>query len=152
MFNYPFRMDKGLIVQQYVSQPLVRTVMNEYMPPNTQQLIVAYMIYDGFNQEDSVIFNKGSVDQGLFNAYYYTYEDCQIRYNEFIDPITAVQPTGVFGNYTKLVNGIIPKGVWVEKGDVLVAKKEQTRGAAPQVTSLMYSHDEPGFVEEIVQY
>jgi len=52
----------------------------------------------------------------------------------------------------KLKNGIIPKGVWVQKGDVLVAKKEQSRGTAPQVTSMLYSYDEPGFVEDIVQF
>jgi DNA-directed RNA polymerase II subunit RPB2 len=87
-------------------------------------VVVAYMVYDGFNQEDSVIFNKGAVDQGLFNGYYYTYEECQVRYNEFVDQITATQPANVHGNYMKLKNGIIPTGVWVEKGDVLVAKKE----------------------------
>ncbi len=47
-----------------------------------------------------------------------------MRYNEFIDQITATQPANVYGNYMKLKNGIIPIGVWVEKGDVLVAKKE----------------------------
>ena len=52
----------------------------------------------------------------------------------------------------KLKNGVIPTGVWVEKGDVLVAKKEQSRGTAPLVTSMMYSYDEPGFVESIVQF
>jgi DNA-directed RNA polymerase beta subunit len=50
----------------------------------------------------------------------------------------------------KLKNGIIPKGVWVEKGDVLVAKKEQSRGTAALVTSMTYSHDEPGYVEDII--
>lgn len=61
-YNFPFRMDKGLMIQQYCSQPLVRTVMHDFFPPNCQQVVVAYMVYDGFNQEDSVIFNKGSVD------------------------------------------------------------------------------------------
>ena len=49
MYNWPFRMDKGLMIQQYCSQPLVRTVMNDYFPPNCQQVVVAYMVYDGFN-------------------------------------------------------------------------------------------------------
>ena len=62
MYNFPYRMDKGLMIQQYCSQPLVRTIMNDYFPPNCQQVLVAYMVYDGFNQEDSVIFNKGSID------------------------------------------------------------------------------------------
>ena len=49
MYNWPFRMDKGLMIQQYCSQLLVRTVMHDYFPPNCQQVIVAYMVYDGFN-------------------------------------------------------------------------------------------------------
>ncbi len=85
MYNFPYRMDKGMIIQQYISSPLVRTVMNDFFPSNGQQLIVAYMIYDGFNQEDSILFNKGSVDQGLLNAVYYTFEETQIKYNEYID-------------------------------------------------------------------
>ena len=34
MYNYPFRMDKGLVVQQYVSDPLVRTLIHDFFPPN----------------------------------------------------------------------------------------------------------------------
>lgn len=49
-------------------------------------------MYDGFNQEDSVIVNKGAIDQGLFNAVYYTYEEATIKYNEFVDPISGTQP------------------------------------------------------------
>lgn len=75
--------------------------------------MVAYTLYDGFNQDDSVIFNKGSIDQGLFNAVYYTYEDTQIKYNEFIDRITNMQPEGVYGNHLKLVDGIIARNVWI---------------------------------------
>jgi DNA-directed RNA polymerase beta subunit len=41
--------------------------------------MVAYTVYDGQNQEDSVIANKGSVDQGLFNGIYYTYEMTSIK-------------------------------------------------------------------------
>lgn len=88
----------------------------------------------------------------MFNGYYYTYEECQVRYNEYIESITATQPPNVHGNYMKLKNGVIPKGVWVQKGDVLVAKKEQSKGAAPQITSLLYSYDEAGFVEDIIQF
>ena len=62
MYNYPFRMDKGMLIQQYITQPLVRTIMHDHFPPNGQTVIVAYTLYDGFNQDDSVIFNRGSID------------------------------------------------------------------------------------------
>ena len=38
-------------------------------------------------------------------------------------PISFTQPPNQRGNYTKLQNGVIQIGVWVEKNDVLVAKK-----------------------------
>jgi hypothetical protein len=50
----------------------------------------------------------------------------------------------------KLKNGIIQRGVWIDKFDVLVAKKEQSRGAAAQITSLLYKGDEPAYVEDVV--
>lgn len=67
--------------------------MNDFVPPNGQQIIVAYTCYDGSNQEDSVIINKGSLDRGLFRCAYYTYEDVQMRFNEIIeDGISGNQP------------------------------------------------------------
>lgn len=41
---------------------MVKTLIHEFFPTNGQTLMVAYTIYDGQNQEDSVIANKGSVD------------------------------------------------------------------------------------------
>ena len=62
MYNYPYRMDKETVIQQYISQPLVRTIINDFFPPDGTTLMVAYTVYDGQNQEDSVIANLGSVD------------------------------------------------------------------------------------------
>lgn len=86
--------------------------------------MVAYTVYDGQNQEDSVIANSGSVDQGLFNGMYYNFVETQIKGQEDITPISFTQPPNKRGNYTKLQNGIVQIGTWVEKNDVLVAKKQ----------------------------
>ena len=79
MYNYPYRMDKGTIIQQYITRPLVKTIIHDFFPPDGSSLIVAYTVYDGQNQEDSVIANSGSVDQGLFNGMYYTFMETQIN-------------------------------------------------------------------------
>ena len=98
--------------------------MHDFFPPNCQQVIVAYMVYDGFNQEDSVIFNKGAVDQGMFNGYYYNYEETTLDSQESVaDNLTHEQPPKVHGNFRLLERGYVPKGTWVSKGDVLVAKR-----------------------------
>lgn len=151
-FNFPYRIDKSLIFQYYVSSPSVRTIINDFFPANGQQIIVAYTSYDGSNQDDSVILNKGAIDRGLFNCVYYTFEEVQIKFNEFVEKITAVQPANHHGNYTKLVDGKIQVGVWVQKDDVLVAKKEQNRFGEPHNTSLLYKKDEPAYIEEVLEY
>ena len=44
--------------------------------PSGANVIVAIMTYSGFNQEDSILFNKGSLDRGLFGAtIYHTEKD-----------------------------------------------------------------------------
>jgi DNA-directed RNA polymerase II subunit RPB2 len=39
--------------------------------PNGENLIVAVCSYTGYNQEDSIIFNKDAIDRGMFNITYY---------------------------------------------------------------------------------
>jgi hypothetical protein len=46
------------------------------------------------------------------------------------------------------VNGYIPIGVWVTKNEALVAK----RSSDGQISGLLYSNDEPGFVEDIIKF
>ena len=78
--NYEERMDKTAYVLNYPSRPLVDTrIMNmiELMKiPSGSNVIVAIMTHTGYNQEDSLLFNKGSVDRGLFQAtIYHTEKD-----------------------------------------------------------------------------
>ena len=106
------------------------------------------MIYDGFNQEDSVIFNKGSIDQGMFNGYYYTYEEVKLEGQDLIcEDMSEKQPPNVHGNFLKLRNGFIRRGEWVVKNDALVAKS-----SGGVISGLLYSSDEPGFVEDIIRF
>ena len=39
-----------------------------------ENVIVAIGVYGGYNVEDSILFNKGSVDRGLFRTTYFNYE------------------------------------------------------------------------------
>ena len=53
----------------------------------------------------------------------------------------------------KLQNGIIQKGVWINKDDVLVAKREWVRGSSEAVnTSLLYKGEERAYVEDILDF
>ena len=78
--NYDQRMDKTAYVLTYPGRPLVDTrVMNMIKLndiPSGIPVVVAIMTHSGYNQEDSILFNQGSVNRGLFQAtIYHTEKD-----------------------------------------------------------------------------
>ncbi len=89
--------------------------------------MIAIMITDGYNQEDSVIFNRSSVERAIMYLTHYTYNYTELEKNEVLghpDEGTLEVKNNV--SYEKLdQRGIIKKGSIVKKGDVLVAKKQK---------------------------
>ena len=73
--NFNDRIDTMSYVLHYPQQRLVKTryadLLNISQMPNGENLIVAICTYTGYNQEDSIIFNRDSVDRGMFNITYY---------------------------------------------------------------------------------
>jgi DNA-directed RNA polymerase II subunit RPB2 len=130
--NYDKRMDKTSYVLSYPSRPLVDTRIMNFLHlnkiPSGSQIHVAIMSHTGYNQEDSVLINKGSIDRGLFmTTIYHTEkdEDKNIIRDEIIrcKPDPAKTKGIKFGNYSKLdSNGFIPENSLVENRDVIIAK------------------------------
>lgn len=130
--NYDTRMDKTAYVLTYPARPLVDTrVMNMIKLnkiPSGMPVIVAIMTYSGYNQEDSIMFNKGAVDRGLFLATIYHTEkdeDKKIHGDEEIrcKPDSSKTKGMKFGNYDKLNSkGVIPENTLVENRDIIMAK------------------------------
>jgi DNA-directed RNA polymerase II subunit RPB2 len=82
--NYQSRLDKNGYVLCYPMRPFVETrvmnILKTHEMPFGYNAIVAIGIYSGYNQEDSVILNKGALDRGLFRSLYYTlYKDEEHR-------------------------------------------------------------------------
>lgn len=130
--NFDNRMDKTAYVLTYPMRPLVDTrVMNLIQLnqiPSGCQVIVAIMTHTGYNQEDSILFNKGSIDRGLFQATIFHTEkdeDKKIHGDEEIRCKPDQQKTkGMkFGNYNKIgANGVIPENTLVENRDIIISK------------------------------
>lgn len=130
--NFDQRMDKTAYILSYPSRPLVDTRLMNFIQlnkiPSGQQIHVAIMTHTGYNQEDSVLVNKGSIDRGLFmSTIYHTEkdEDKNIIRDEIIRCRPNKQKTkGIkFGNYDKLNSqGFIPENSLVENRDVIIAK------------------------------
>lgn len=130
--NYDKRLDKTAYVLNYPMRPLVDTrVMNILKlnkVPSGEQVIVAIMTHTGYNQEDSILFNQGSIDRGLFHATIYHTEkdeDKKIHGDEEIRcrPDPNKTKGMKFGNYNKVnEQGVIPENTLVCNGDVIIAK------------------------------
>ena len=130
--NFNDRMDKTAYVQTYTMRPLVDTrlmnIINLNKIPSGNMVIVAIMTYSGYNQEDSIIFNEGSIKRGLFSATVYHTEkdeDKNIHGDEEIRCKADKKKTkGIkFGNYEKLNEfGIIPENTKIENRDVIIGK------------------------------
>ena len=130
--NFDKRMDKTAYVLNYPTRPLVDTRLMNFIQlnniPSGTQIHVAIMSHTGYNQEDSVLVNKGSLDRGLFLATIYHTEKDEDK-NIIRDEIIRCKPDasktkGIkFGNYEKLDSqGFIPENSLIENRDVIIAK------------------------------
>lgn len=82
--NYSKRLDKNGYVLCSPMRPFVETRMMHTLKthemPSGDNIIVAIGCYGGYNQEDSVILNRGAINRGLFRTLYYTiYKDEEHR-------------------------------------------------------------------------
>ncbi len=74
--NAQLRMDKMGVLLNYGQTPLVKSRYLEYINKEEQpygvNAIVAIMSYTGYNVEDAILINEGSVNRGIFRTTYYT--------------------------------------------------------------------------------
>jgi DNA-directed RNA polymerase II subunit RPB2 len=150
--NYDNRLDKTAYVMTYSMRPLVDTrVMNMIglnNIPSGSQVVVAIMTHTGYNQEDSILFNKGSIDRGLFQATIYHTEkdeDKKIQGDEEIrcKPDPSKTKGMKFANYNKVnAHGVIPENSLVENRDIIISKIVPIKDARNDHTKVMKYEDQ----------
>ncbi len=71
--NFLSRIDTDVSILHYPQKPIVRSFVYDYLDfyPAGQNMVVAIMTLDGYNIEDAIILNKGSVDRGLARSTYF---------------------------------------------------------------------------------
>ena len=131
--NYENRMDKTAYVLNYPMRPLVDTrIMNMIQLnkiPSGSQMIVAIMTHTGYNQEDSLLLNKGSIDRGMALVTVYHTEKDEDKQKINGDEEIRCKPDGTktkgmkMGNYNKVNSkGVIPENILIENRDIIIAK------------------------------
>lgn len=130
--NYDRRFDKTNYTLNSPTRPLVDTRIMDFLSlnkiPSGCQIHVAIMSYTGYNQEDSVLINKGSIDRGLFTATIFNTEKDEDK-NVIRDEIIRCKPDPTktksikHGNYDKInMHGFIPENTQVQNRDIIIAK------------------------------
>lgn len=86
----------------YPSKPLVKTNVYDILPydkhPSGNNVIIAIASFDGYNMEDSIVINAGSLQKGLLWSYMYrSYESEQKRYLGGQEDLIGIPEAGVRG-------------------------------------------------------
>lgn len=132
--NFRERFDAMSHLLCYPQVPFVSPFMSKFYGaqnmPSGQNIIVAIATYTGYNQEDSVMINRASLDRGLFRSIFYrTYKD-EERKNQssgeeerFAMPDSSMTRQMKNANYDKLdESGFVPENQFVNSEDILIGK------------------------------
>jgi len=165
--NFDTRMDKTAYVLSNPARPLVDTRIMDMIHinkiPSGFNAVVAIMTHTGYNQEDSLLFNKGSIDRGLFQATIYHTEKDEDKQKINGDEEIRCKPDpnktkGMkFANYNKVNGrGVIPENTLVENRDIIISKitpikenrNDHTKVIKYEDQSRIYRTDEETYVDK----
>ena len=129
--NYLCRLDTDVSILQYPQKPLVRSFVYDTLDtyPAGQNLVVAIMTYDGYNMEDALVLNKGSLDRGVGRSFYFRpYSTIEMNYAGGLKDEIKIPDKDTTGyRMEKLYkflesDGIVYPEAEIEDNEVLVGK------------------------------
>ena len=132
--NFRERLDTMSNLLWYSSVPLASPYMSRFYRaqsmPSGFNIVVAIMTYGGYNQEDSIMINRASLDRGLFRSEFYrTYKDEEKKNQASGEEERFCRPNPITTRHMKLANygklgpeGIVPENTYVNQDDVLIGK------------------------------
>ncbi len=170
--NFAIRMDTDVNLLHYPQLPLVKTVMHDVSDydkhPFGQNIVIAVMSYEGYNMEDAIIINKGSIERGLARSSYFRPSSAEeLRYagglvDEIALPDKEVKGYKTEHDYRFLEeDGIIYPEAAIKEEDVLIGKTSPPRflssldeysltTATRRESSIAMKHGEKGVVDFVL--
>jgi DNA-directed RNA polymerase subunit B len=167
--NFAVRMDMDVNILHTPQKPIVNTIMHEISEyskhPSGQNIVVAVMSYKGYNMEDAIIINKGSVDRGFARSSYYRPTIAEeLRYAGGLTDEISIPDKEIKGyrsekDYRLLEqDGIIYPEAQIAESDVIIGKTSPPRflsGADEyslttnirRESSLAAAHGEQGIID-----
>jgi DNA-directed RNA polymerase II subunit RPB2 len=132
--NFRERFDAMAHLLCYPQIPLVSPFMSKFYGgqemPCGQNIVVAIMTYSGYNQEDSIMINRGFLERSGFRSIFFrTYKDEEKKNQSsgeeerFYRPDPTQTRQMKNANYGKLgVDGFVPENTYVDNDDILIGK------------------------------
>lgn len=136
--SFHVRQDTDVYLLHYPQRPIVTTSVFKHLNydehPVGQNVVIAVMSFEGFNMQDAIIFNKSSIDRGLFRATYFKpYKDVELRYLGGQVDVFEVPDKEVSGYKEEEVyahleeDGLVYPEAVVSYGDVVIGKTSPPR-------------------------
>ena len=136
--NYPVRVDMDVNLLHTPHKPIVESVTHEISDydkhPSGQNVVVAVMSYMGYNIEDALIVNKGSIDRGIArSSYFRPYLGEELRYSGGLTDEVGVPDKEVKGyrsekDYRYLEeDGLCYPEAKISEDDVVIGKTSPPR-------------------------
>jgi len=168
--NYSLRTDTKSNILIYPQTPLVETdtvpIVGMDQHPTGQNVVIALLSYNGYNMEDAVVFNKASIERGMFRSFFYRiYPAEEKRYWGGQEDIIGIPSKDVRGyrteeDYARLAeDGILPVETPVKSDDVLVGRISPLRFLSAnelmsgisnmRESSISLRHGESGIVDRV---
>ncbi|MFH1072903.1 MAG: DNA-directed RNA polymerase subunit B [Nanoarchaeota archaeon] len=170
--NFFNRMDMDVNLLHYPQTPICTTLTHSILDydkhPSGMNVCIAILSYQGYNMEDAIVFNQGSIDRGLARSTYYRpVISEELRYPGGLIDEVCIPDKDVKGyrsehDYRFLEpDGIIYPEAQVTEGDVIIGKTSPPRflssldeynlaTSSRRESSMNLKHGEKGVVDFVL--
>jgi DNA-directed RNA polymerase II subunit RPB2 len=134
--NFKNRFDGTADILCYGEAPITRTLYYDFFGdgsmPYGQNIILAMGCLGGYNRDDGIVFNRNSLERGLFRSINQRSYNVMEEEDRFSKAVTRIAHPRTVGKWTELKpgldykkldeNGIIKVGEYVDERTVIVAR------------------------------